>query len=229
LRPYARRVPRPLRDQSAGFLHLVWRGNRRQRIFEDDVDRERFLELLAAACRSRGWRVLAWCLLTNHVHLLIEVPEGTLSAGMQWLGGRYAQLYNLRHGLDGHLFQGRFHAERVETLEYALEVGRYVDLNPERAGLGGAADWPWSSHRAHLGLARPRAFHDADWLARHFSSDPGRRPAAYGDYVAEARRRLQPRRAATATDVALRATSGGLTPGHGRDGRAPGVEQPQPP
>ncbi|HET7566698.1 MAG TPA: transposase [Gaiellaceae bacterium] len=220
-------MPRPLRDQSGGFVHLTWRGNRRQPIFDDDVDRAHFLELLAAVCEKRGWRVLAWCLMGNHVHLLVEVPAGTLSRGMQWLGGRYAQLYNVRHGLDGHLFQGRFHSERVADLEHAVEAGRYIDLNPERAGMCRADEWRWSSHRAHVGLEPPRPFHDAEWLPRSFGAEPSERHAGYADFVDAARRRPRPR-PATRLAMSRRDMSRGLTPGHGRFGHVPEVED-QPP
>ncbi|HET7571276.1 MAG TPA: transposase [Gaiellaceae bacterium] len=241
-------MPRPLRDQSAGVVHLTWRGNRRQAVFLDELDRERFCELLGVACERYGWRVLAWCLLGNHLHLLVEVPAETLSRGMQWLGGRYAQFFNVRHELDGHLFQGRFHSERVADLEHAIEAGRYVDLNPERAGICRADEWRWSSARAHLGLEPPRPFHDAGWLVGHFAFEPADRAAAYADYLDQGR--LRPRRprtaprlsprhtsradmavpamsaAPSAPDMALRAMSRGLTPGHGRDGHGPEAARP---
>ena len=207
-------MARPPRDQSPGVLHLIWRGNRRQRIFEDDVDRERYLRLLGEVCRVRGWRVPAYCLMTNHAHLMVEVGEGTLSRGMQCLGGRYAQAYNLRHGCEGHLFQGRFRSERVTDLTYAFELARYIDLNPARAGLAAASRWPWSSLRAHLGLEPPRRFHDAGWLLDQFSLDRDCAHAAYAAYVEEGRNKPRPE----PPDTALRAVSGGQTPGRGLEG-----------
>jgi REP-associated tyrosine transposase len=195
-------------------VHLIWRGNRRQRIFDDDLDRERYLALLTEVCRTRGWHIPAWCLMTNHVHLMADVSEDTLSRGMQWLGGRYAQAYNLRHGLDGHLFQGRFRSERVNDPAYALELARYVDLNPERAGLADATGWRWSSLRAHLGLERARPFHDVAWTLDQFSRDRRRAHAAYADFVDDRRRRRWPRPAA----MSLRDMAGGQTPGHGLEG-----------
>ena len=220
-------MPRPLRDQSAGFVHLIWRGNRRQPVFLDDIDRERFLELLQVACERYGWRVLAWCLMDNHVHLLVEVPADALSRGMQWLGGCYAQFFNFRHWLDGHLFQGRFRSLRVADLEHAIEAGRYVDLNPERARICRAEEYRWSSARAHLGLEPPRRFHDAGWLVRHFAFAPEQRSAAYAEYVDEARRRPRPRPAAQGKQaMSRRDMAWGLTPGHGRNGHVPEAAQP---
>jgi REP-associated tyrosine transposase len=206
-------VPRPLRDQSAGIVHLIWRGNRRQRIFDDDLDRERYLALLAEACRRCGWWIDAYCLLTNHVHLMAHVTDGTLSRGMQWLGGRYAAAYNVRHGFAGHLFQCRFRSERVEDDVYALELARYVDLNPKRAGAAQTPRrWRWSSYRALAGLEQPRPFHDVDWILGQLALDRRRAHGAYEAFVAAARDELRrPDR-----DRSLADMSRGQTPGHVR-------------
>ena len=80
-------MPRPLRDQSAGIFHVTCRGNRRQPIFLDDVDREWFLGILEHACTVFSWRVLGWCLMTNHVHLVLDVPVKTISRGIQLVCG----------------------------------------------------------------------------------------------------------------------------------------------
>jgi REP element-mobilizing transposase RayT len=145
-------MPRPLRDQSAGIRHITCRGNRRQEIFVDDLDRRRYLWSLEETCRRYGWSLAGYCLMRNHVHLVARVGAGSISRGMQWLSGRYGQLFNRRHGVTGHLFQGRFHATIVEDEGYALDVVRYVDLNPVRAGaVRHPAEWGWSSHRALVG------------------------------------------------------------------------------
>ncbi len=206
-------MPRPPRDQAAGIVHLIWRGNRRQQIFDDDVDRERYLLLLADVSRRYGWRIPAYCLMTNHVHLMARVTEGTLSRGMQCLGGRYAQVYNMRHGFVGHLFQGRFRSERVEDDAYALELVRYIALNPERAGAGEAKRWRWSSHRALVGLERPRTFHDVAWTLDQFALDRVRARLAYAAFVADGRGKAPP----LPPDTSPAGTSWGLTPR-----RAPG-------
>jgi REP-associated tyrosine transposase len=105
----------------------------------------------------------------NHVHLLIEIREENRSEGMQWLLGRYAQDFNWRHGLDGHLFQGRFKSETVTSQRHLLELSRYIVLNPVRAGLrASAADWPWSSYRAAVGAVAAPSFLTVDWLLEHF-------------------------------------------------------------
>ena len=186
-------MPRPLRDQSAGIRHIVCRGNRRQPIFLDEADRRRYLWLVEQACARYGWTIAGYCLLRNHVHLVAGIREETISRGMQWLSGRYAQLFNRRHAETGHLFQGRFRAEIVEDEAYALEVVRYVDLNPVRAGVvRRPMDWPWSSHRALVGLEQPLPFHDVEGTLRLFSSNRDSARAHYATYVAERLRRHEP-------------------------------------
>jgi REP-associated tyrosine transposase len=183
-------MPRPLRDQSAGIRHITCRGNRRQPVFLDEADRQRYLRLVEEACARYGWSMSGYCLLGNHVHLVAAVPAATISRGMQWLSGRYGQLFNRRHAETGHLFQGRFWAEIVDDEAYALEIVRYVDLNPVRAGVvRRPSDWAWSSHRALVGLEAPRPFHDLEGTLRLFSSSRDSAHAHYAKYVAE---RLRP-------------------------------------
>lgn len=106
-----------------------------------------------------GWRCHAYCLLTNHYHLLIETPEPTLADGMHCLNGRWARWFNKRYSRVGHVFQGPYGAECVSTDEHLLELFRYISLNPVRAGLCEAPeDWPWSSFAATVGLAEPPSF-----------------------------------------------------------------------
>lgn len=186
-------MPRPWRDQSAGIRHVTCRGNRRQPLFVDDLDREWYLGILEHACSVLSWRVLGWCLMTNHVHLVLDVPAGTISRGMQLVSGEYGQGFNWRHGYTGHLFQGRFHAAAVLDDEHLVELVPYVDLNPERAGLVESAErWRWSSHRAHLGTDPPRAFHDLSWV-RSYGSTAESAAAAYAEHVQAARGHVRSR------------------------------------
>lgn len=111
--------------------------------------------MLEALRRKRGWVGLGYCLMPNHYHLVLEMPAGDLSSGMQWLNGRYAQDFNQRHGVDGHLFQGRFYSGQVEGDGHLLELSRYLAWNPVVAGLcRRPQDWQWSSYRAVAGYAR---------------------------------------------------------------------------
>ena len=154
-------MPRSLRIEYPGaFYHVLARGNRREAIFRDDLDRQAFLRGLGEACGSTGWRVHAWVFLDNHYHLVIETPEPNLVAGMQWLQNAYTRRFNTRHRLWGRLFGDRYKAVPVEGAGYYYEtLLDYVHLNPVRAGVIVPAqgpsllDYPWSSV-AH-GYARP--------------------------------------------------------------------------
>jgi REP element-mobilizing transposase RayT len=148
-------MARPLRIEFPGALyHITSRGDRGEAIFEDDADREMFLRVVAEVVERYRWICHAFCLMTNHYHLVIETLEGNLSRGMRQLNGVYTQASNRRHRRTGHLFQGRFKGILVERDAYLLEVSRYVVLNPVRAGMVDApGDWPWSSYRAMIGTA----------------------------------------------------------------------------
>jgi putative transposase len=123
------------------------RGNRKQEMFRDDVDRARYVALLGGVVARKRWRCLAFCLMSNHVHLVIETPDPNLGAGMQWFHGRYATWFNQRHGTVGHLFQGRYGSQRVKSDVQLITTLRYIALNPVGAGLcDDVRDWRWSSH-----------------------------------------------------------------------------------
>jgi putative transposase len=163
-------VARKPRDQSEGVRHIWCRGNRKQSIFVDDFDRERYLRLLGKAAETCGWTVYAYCLMSNHIHLVVRVPENTIAKGMQILHGEYAQAYNRRHEKDGHTWRGRYSSKRVDEESYLLRVLRYVVNNPVRAGMvANAAQWDWSSHRATLGKALAPTFLDRIWTLQQFS------------------------------------------------------------
>ena len=148
-------MPRPARLVVPDLPHhVVQRGNRRQTVFFGDDDRRAYLRLLAAACARHGTACLAWCLMENHVHLIL-VPRDAdgLRAPLASVHTAYSQRLNRAHGLGGHLFQGRFASYPMDDA-HLMVAARYVENNPVAAGLvGRAEDWPWSSARAHLGLA----------------------------------------------------------------------------
>jgi len=131
-------MARKLRIQYAGALyHVMNRGDRRDPIFEDDEDRKRFLQTLTEACQKTGWQVHAYCLMSNHFHLVVETPQPNLVAGMKWLLGTYTGRHNRRHREFGHLFSGRYKALIVDGSGsgYLKTVCDYVHLNPARAKL----------------------------------------------------------------------------------------------
>jgi REP-associated tyrosine transposase len=187
-------MPRPLRVQLAGGVyHVVSRGNRQQAIFCDETDYLRFLELLGVVVSRFGWRCHAYCLMPNHFHLVIETPEANISAGMQWLNGSYAQWFNIRYGFSGHLFQGRFYGELVESWYHLLELVRYIVLNPVRAGLcRDASRWRWSSYRAMVGEAKSAALLTVGWLQTQFGRDLARARQAFRGFVQDAAPRPRP-------------------------------------
>jgi REP element-mobilizing transposase RayT len=149
-------MARPLRIEFPDALyHVTSRGDRREAIFTDDSDRAQFLTLLGETCERFDAAVLAWCLMGNHYHLVLNTRAANLSQLMRHLNGVYTQRFNRRHGKVGHVFQGRFKAILVDRDAYLLAVCRYVDLNPVRAGLVAAPqDWAWSSCRALTGRAQ---------------------------------------------------------------------------
>jgi putative transposase len=154
---------RPLRIEYAGAVyHVTSRGDRREPIAKDDTDRALFLEVLGQALARFDAQAWAYCLMGNHYHLVLHTREANLSRLMRQINGVYTQTFNRRHGLTGHLFQGRFKAILVDSESYLLEVCRYVDLNPVRAQMVKRPDaYAWSSYRALAGLAEP-----APWLDR---------------------------------------------------------------
>ena len=129
---------------SEGIYHVTSRGVARQDIVKDDHDRRFFRRQLTLARRRHHWLVYAWCLMTNHFHLVVVCDLERLSRGMHLLNFRYAQAFNARYDRTGHLFQGRFDARVIEGDEHLTTVCEYVFDNPVRAGLcEGRADWPW--------------------------------------------------------------------------------------
>jgi putative transposase len=165
-------MARPLRlEFEHALYHVTSRGDRREDIFWNDDDRLAWLDLLGAVCLRFNWRVHAYCLMGNHYHLLVQTPDGNLSAGMRQLNGVYTQMSNRSHGRAGHVFQGRFKAILVNAESHLLELARYVVLNPVRAGMvADVADWPWSSYASTVAppaAPKPRWLH-TDAVLRHF-------------------------------------------------------------
>lgn len=129
-------MARPLRIEFPGAVyHVTSRGHAKQVIFLDVRDYADFLEVLCFVVKRFNWILHAYCLMSNHYHLLIETPDGNLSRGMRQLNGIYTQQFNRRHSRVGHVLQGRYKAILVDKENYLLELCRYIVLNPVRAGI----------------------------------------------------------------------------------------------
>ena len=155
-------MPRRKRDKTAGRFHIhahcVWAASR---LFRDDVDRSVFVRELARITARVQWTCIAYCLLDTHYHLLVDVDDGAMPAGMQLLNFRYALMFNGRHRMKGHVFGARYDAHRIGDETHLLNVFKYIAVNPVEAGLRRRAEeWPWSSYPSAIGVAEPSSFVD---------------------------------------------------------------------
>ena len=150
-------MPRKPRERAAsGYYHVTVRGNGQQTLFEDDSDREAFVAMARDAFGKTSARVVAWCLMGNHAHLLIDDSEDELSQAMGSLCGRFAMRYNHRNGHVGHVFQGRFGSVPIIDDAQLLAAIRYVHDNPVRAGMcTGPGEYRWSSYHEYAGEPGP--------------------------------------------------------------------------
>jgi putative transposase len=175
-------MPRAPRVQAPGRYHTVSRGVEGRPIFLDDADRLFFLRTLGKVATRYEWRCFAYCLMTNHFHLLVEISEPNLGAGMQYLNGVYCGYFNRKHARYGHLVERRYHSVRLETEEHAQLACRYVPVNPVRAGIcRRPRSYEWSSYAATIGAARCPPFLAVDLLLSFFEGDS--REARLADYV----------------------------------------------
>jgi REP-associated tyrosine transposase len=190
-------MPRKPRQRSVDHLyHLTSRGVVRRPIFSSHDDLGVFLATIGGVVSARGWRCHAYCLMPNHYHLLVDTPRADLPEGMRDLNSSYATRFNAAHAATGHVFQGRYDARIVRSHAHALEVIRYIPLNPVRAALcQDPADWPWSSYRASAGLAAPAKWlTTATTLAWFGDGEIGRR--RYREFVGAGRAIVDPELAA---------------------------------
>jgi putative transposase len=180
-------MARPLRIEYPGaWYHVMNRGRRRERIFQDGNDYQAFIDLLRSTSEMFHADVSAFCLMPNHYHLLIHTPEGNLTRCMRHIGGVYTQHFNRRHAHEGQLFRGRYKAVLVEEEEYLLGLVRYIHFNPIKAGLvEDLKEYPWTSHHGYLSPDDKW-----DWLYREpvltkFADDPVKARKAYRLYMAQ--------------------------------------------
>ena len=144
-------MPRVARKKSeSGYYHIMLRGIGRQILFEEEEDNERFLTTLQRYRAELGFELVAYCLMVNHVHLLLHDNRDQLDLIMKKIAGSYAYYFNHKYDRIGHLFQDRYGSEAIEDEAYLLTVIRYIHRNPEKAGIARAEDYRWSSYGAYL-------------------------------------------------------------------------------
>lgn len=144
-------MPRTKRIISeSGYYHVTMRGAGRRNIFEDDIDRNEFLKRLRAMAED-GIRIHAWCLMSNHVHLLVCSREQSISKPLHKLCTSYALYFNGRHAHIGPVFQGRFASFPIESEAHLLETVRYIHLNPKDMGFSDPGEYRWSSFGEYTG------------------------------------------------------------------------------
>jgi REP element-mobilizing transposase RayT len=175
---------KPRLHYPTALYHVILRGNAKQGVFVTAEDCCRFLLFLQEGLERYGHRVLAFCLMTNHIHLAIQVADVPLSRIMQNLSFRYTRWFNWKHNRTGHLFQGRYKAFIVDSDSYLLELAAYIHLNPVRAAMvESAGDYQWSSHNAYTGTEQI-AWLNTEYMLSHFSADYFDACRQFSDYVA---------------------------------------------
>lgn len=176
-------MARPLRIEYPGALyHVTSRGNEQKDVFKSRRDRDQFLSYLESAVERYGVVIHAWCLMSNHYHLLLETPDGNLSQIMRHINGAYTTYFNVKRKRAGHLFQGRYKAILVDADAYAAELSRYLHLNPVRAGMvNKPEEHEWSSYRQYVGLAEPPAWLTTSFMLGYFSGNDAKK--TYREFV----------------------------------------------
>ena len=173
-------MPRQAREKSnTGVYHIMIRGINRQDIFQDDEDRSVYLDRLARYKNERGFEIYAFCLMDNHVHMLIKDSREDVSAAMKKIEASYAYWYNWKYNRTGHLFQDRFKSEPVENDEYLLTAARYIHQNPVKVGLGISH---WTSYNDYI---NGKGFSDTKFILSLFSYDITEAKKAFIKYMNE--------------------------------------------
>jgi REP element-mobilizing transposase RayT len=155
-------MPRRPRDISPGFHHIWVNATGHWDYFLDDVDRITWIRLVVSTTSEMSWKCVAFCQMSTHVHVLLDVPDPSLAIGMRELNREYSCAFNLRHGREGTFVKKRFGSRRVENGNDLLATYAYVVLNPTREGLCvRPEEWRWSSYRTTIGVASDFPFVDA--------------------------------------------------------------------
>ena len=180
-------MSRPLRIEYPGaWYHVMNRGRRGEIIFSSSKDYEIFIELLQEAAELWAIRISAYCLMSNHYHLLIQTPKSNISRSMRHINGVYTQRHNRLHKYDGQLFRGRYKSILVEQDSYLLELVRYIHRNPLRAGIvEKLSDYRWSSHQGYISKSRRWSWLHKDNILAMLSSNKQKSKQAYLNFMAK--------------------------------------------
>ncbi|WP_042143509.1 transposase [Paucisalibacillus sp. EB02] len=177
-------MPRERRREGyTGVYHVILRGINRQTIFEDDEDRLRLLETLERYKKVSKFRLFCYCLMDNHIHLLVQEKEESISKAIQRISASYVYWYNAKYDRVGHLFQGRYRRESVDTYKYFQSVLRYIHQNPLKAKIvSNVFDYRWTS--IHEYINRPKLV-DVHHVLRMFSSDSHKAIKTFIQFIQE--------------------------------------------
>ena len=164
-------MPHQPRDTAAGrfhvFTHCVWAATA---LFRDEIDRLNFLRHLGRVSAKARWKCIAFCLMTTHYHLIVDVDDDVLPIAMHALNLGYARDFNRRHALRGHVQFRRYGSKRIKTGIQLLDTFAYVVRNPVEAKLCATpGEWPWSSYPGTIGLCKAHSFVDSDPILEHFA------------------------------------------------------------
>ena len=178
-------MARPLRiEYPDAWYHVMNRGRRGESVFADAKDFETFLVVLKESSEMFDLRVAAFCLMSNHYHLLVQTPSANLSRIMRHVNGVYTQRYNRRRKIDGQLFRGRYKCILVEEDNHLLELLRYIHQNPIRAKLCNSVEgYPWSSHHGYISSAKKWDWLHKEFLLAMFSEKQARTKKEYLDFI----------------------------------------------
>ena len=177
-------MPRPLRIHAPGACyHVTLRGNHQRPIFVEEGDQRLLNHIVARSLEKFGARLHAYCWMTNHIHLLMQVDQQPLGRPMRSIGSEFAKAMQKKLSTTGHFFERRYHASLVETDAYFLQVIRYIHLNPVKARLvDHASAYPWSSHHTYVG-ARAESWLTTELGLSMFGRDRMHAIAAYREFL----------------------------------------------
>ncbi|MFB1082199.1 REP-associated tyrosine transposase [Jeotgalibacillus sp. JSM ZJ347] len=179
-------MPRQPRQKSrSGIYHVTVRGNNHQLIFYEDADRYFLLKKILKVKDECGFDVYAWCLMDNHIHLVVREKNISISKIMQRINGSYSIYMNKKHNGSGHIYQGRFYSDPVNTISKLHNVIRYIHQNPVRSHMTShPAGYKWSSCRAYY---KQRALYprltDTKGVLKYFSPDPQKAIRQFAEYT----------------------------------------------